>query len=429
MKTITVRAAVLGAGSAGFAAAYTLASAGISTVLIDKNPGPGGTSVWAGVNCWEPGTASGKVHALLAEKLLAIPGAAAVCKTVPNGDLLLPGSGINDFARFPWGLSVPDPGAVYKDTLCRCRSLTGGDASRRRRFQFEPAAMERVMRDMLAKPALTLMMNTSFIGCETDGQRVTSITVRGEEAIRIRADRFIDASADIVLARAANCETRTGAESRYEYDEPGAPEEADAQRVNGASVVFRLRKAEKGHMDVYDGPVPPPVRTVSCFNHYPDGSLNVNMLPTLPGGEFLRRADAYDYGKELVRSYVYWLQREKGLSGWALAHIFPMAGVRESFRLVGRRVLTENDIRSGSIPEDCAALADHALDSHGESGCKEIDRPYGIPTDCLRPKEYDNLLVACRGASFTHIAASSARLSRTMLALGEGAAEMLLKEM
>ena len=427
MKHITACAAVLGAGSAGFAAAYTLASAGVSTVLIDKNPGPGGTSVWAGVNCWEPGVASGRVHALMAEKLLAIPGAAAVCKTVPNGELLFPGCGINDFSRFPWGLSVPDPDARYEDTLFRCRSLSGGDPSKWRRFQFEPAAMERVMLELTDLPCLTALYGAAFTGCATDGRRITSITVRKDEDILISADWFIDASGDILLARAAHCETRVGAESKSEYGESGAPESADENRVNGASVVFRLRKAEDGHTDIYGGPVPPPVRAVSCFNFYPNGDINVNMLPTLPGGEFLRRKDAFEYGKELVRSYVYWLQTEKGLSGYALGHIFPMAGLRESYRLVGRRVLTEQDIRGGIIPADSVALADHALDSHGEDGCKEIERPYGIPADCLRPKEYENLLVACRGASFTHIAASSARLSRTMLSLGEGAAEMILR--
>ena len=39
--------------------------------------------------------------------------------------------------------------------------------------------------------------------------------------------------------------------------------------------------------------------------------------------------------------------------------------------------------------------------------------------------EFDNLFAACRGASFTHIAASSARLTRTMLSLGEGVGEYI----
>lgn len=44
-----------------------------------------------------------------------------------------------------------------------------------------------------------------------------------------------------------------------------------------------------------------------------------------------------------------------------------------------------------------------------------------MPYRCLIPKGFTNLLVACRGASFSSIGASSCRLSRTMMTLGEAA--------
>jgi hypothetical protein len=50
---------------------------------------------------------------------------------------------------------------------------------------------------------------------------------------------------------------------------------------------------------------------------------------------------------------------------------------------------------------------------------KLLEQPYGIPYPCLLPQEFDNLITASRGSSFSHIAASSCRLSRTMMALGE----------
>ena len=72
------------------------------------------------------------------------------------------------------------------------------------------------------------------------------------------------------------------------------------------------------------------------------------------------------------------------------------------------------------------AIADHMMDVHGDNGlAKELDIPYEIPLECTMTKEFENLFVACRGASFSHIAASSARLSRTMLSLGEGVGEYL----
>lgn len=72
------------------------------------------------------------------------------------------------------------------------------------------------------------------------------------------------------------------------------------------------------------------------------------------------------------------------------------------------------------------AIADHALDVHGCGGmCKELEMPYEIPLECAMTNEYANLFVACRGASFSHIASSSARLTRTMLSFGEGIGEYI----
>ncbi len=115
------------------------------------------------------------------------------------------------------------------------------------------------------------------------------------------------------------------------------------------------------------------------------------------------------------------------MKGWELEYIFPMVGIRESYRLVGKYVLTEHDLDKGienqKYDVDIATIADHSLDKHGEDdknrGGKEMLMPYAIPVSCLEAKEFDNLFVACRGASFSNIVASSARLTRTMIGLGE----------
>ena len=58
--------------------------------------------------------------------------------------------------------------------------------------------------------------------------------------------------------------------------------------------------------------------------------------------------------------------------------------------------------------------------SHGR-GCGELHEPYGVPYRCLIPRGFSNLLVACRGAGFRALAASSCRLTRTMMQLGQAA--------
>ncbi len=124
------------------------------------------------------------------------------------------------------------------------------------------------------------------------------------------------------------------------------------------------------------------------------------------------------------------LRRKVSFAAFRLQKTFPLAGVRESHRLVGRYVLREQDVRAGflhqELKEELIAFADHALDTHGQTNVeggnlKELAQPYGIPYSCLLPIEIDNLIVATRGASFSHIAAASCRLSRTMMALGEAA--------
>ena len=119
---------------------------------------------------------------------------------------------------------------------------------------------------------------------------------------------------------------------------------------------------------------------------------------------------------------------------YTISWIAPSLGVRETARVVGEYILTEHEILKGisrQTDPDIITLADHAMDRHGEGGgCIELREPYGVPYRCLLPKGIDNLLVACRGASFSSIAASSCRLSRTMMALGHaaGVAAALAKE-
>jgi hypothetical protein len=119
-----------------------------------------------------------------------------------------------------------------------------------------------------------------------------------------------------------------------------------------------------------------------------------------------------------------------------LAEIAPMLGIRESYRVVTRYVLTEHDLRAG-LPRqkhtDIIAVADHPCDIHGAGGqIVEVPTAYGVPYRCLIPAgSWENLLVACRGARFSRIAASSVRLQRTMIQVGHAAgiaAAMAAKE-
>ena len=437
-KILHADACVIGAGAGGIGCVYHLLKGGASVVVVDKNPDFGGTAVFSGVDGWEPGVSLDGIHTLLYEEMRSMEGGCHVVESVPNCKLLDPEHGddwrYHSFEAYPWGLAMASD-LPYEATLGRCTSIRGDGSMKR--LQFEPTAychaVHRVL--MAYEDRLVSLFSHTYKGCTVENGRLTSVTVTGKEGdVKIYASYFVDATGDILLARDAGCAFTIGSEGREVYDEPSAGEGSD--RINAVTYVFRIAKSEKSdNIDV----IPPEYadvelgewqkeampRTVSCFVEYPSGDINVNMLPTMQGNEYLALGESADrIGRARVWAYWHYLQTKKGMKGYTLVRIYD-AGIRESYRLIGRYVLKEQDLRLGMLRrpklERTIAIADHALDIHGDSGmCKELVYPYEIPLSCAQTREYDNLLVACRGASFSHIAASSVRLTRTMLSFGEG---------
>ena len=127
--------------------------------------------------------------------------------------------------------------------------------------------------------------------------------------------------------------------------------------------------------------------------------------------------------------------------GW-VAYI---SGKRESRRLMGDYILKEDDIRKNVAHEDGTAASTWSIDLHypdpkntenfpGEefkSIAKHIDiYPYPIPYRCLYSRNIDNLFMAGRNISVTHVALGTVRVMRTTGMMGEvvGMAASLCKK-
>lgn len=152
------------------------------------------------------------------------------------------------------------------------------------------------------------------------------------------------------------------------------------------------------------------------------------MLPTMEGRERIELGYQTAYAECVRRVKAHWhfLQCQfPEFQYYRLSWIAPLLGIRESRRVVCEYMLTANDITRGirkQTAPDIIAISDHALDRHGVGGGAHLVRePYGIPFRCLVPKGWTNLLVACRAAGFSSIAATSCRLTRTMMQLGQAA--------
>lgn len=423
---------IVGGGSAGFGAAYRAVKSGACSVtVVERNPGLGGTSTYGGVNCWEPGCSGNGVHHILADRLMRC-NAAFVGRTTATPAWTV-----------PWAVSerCNDP---YTETLERSfRSW-----QEQRRFHFEPQAMADVMLQLLKESgksgATDFFFSSNVVSVEKAERKIAAVTVNTPtEEIRIVPKIVLDCSGEIVVARKAGCAYCVGEDPIQLYHEPNAPEEC-RRVVNGLTQVFRVTPCSPEYVDT----VPEEYADVdctqwlknlddtccpaSCFNYYPNGDININMLPTLQGESWLDLTpqETVHIARARVFHYWHWVQTVKNFRGYRIKEVFPMLGIRESYRLCGRFVLKEQDLRSGAPvdlgPDHAIAFADHPIDLHGKVNqfhSPTAFAPYGIPYECMLPKEVDNLLVACRGASFSHLACSSARLSRTMIALGEAAGE------
>ena len=103
----------------------------------------------------------------------------------------------------------------------------------------------------------------------------------------------------------------------------------------------------------------------------------------------------------------------------------PVAGARESRRIVGDYVLTGADVRLGRRHDDVVVLGAWRLDRHppDKPGYHDIPwtPPYDIPYRTLLPQGVENLLVAGRCHSATSEALASSRVTATAMGMGQAA--------
>jgi hypothetical protein len=103
----------------------------------------------------------------------------------------------------------------------------------------------------------------------------------------------------------------------------------------------------------------------------------------------------------------------------------PVAGARETRRIVGEYVLTEDDVRQGRRQPDVVVLGAGRLDRHpvyppGQH-LRHVVAPYDIAYRTLLPQRVENLLVAGRCHSATPEALASSRLTATAMGMGQAA--------
>jgi hypothetical protein len=99
-------------------------------------------------------------------------------------------------------------------------------------------------------------------------------------------------------------------------------------------------------------------------------------------------------------------------------------GYRESRLIKGEYQITEQDILLGSHFNDSIGLNNMPLDMHLQKGgweYKVVTQPHQIPYRCIVAQKVQNLLVAGRCISCTHIAQSSLKKVTACFVTGQAA--------
>ena len=254
----------------------------------------------------------------------------------------------------------------------------------------------------------------------------------GEE-LRFEAPLFADCTGDATLGVLAGAMYTIGRESKTAFGEDLAPQQADDMTM-GVSMQWYAKKKDKA-------------TTFPLFEY--GISFNEQTVEKRLKGEWTwetglnsRIVDnlerVRDYGMLVVYSNWSFLKNrskdrrryERQQLDW-LAYV---AGKRESRRLLGDYVLSEQDIVKNMPHEDATFTTTWSIDLHypdtinarnfATGPFKAISRqrviyPYAVPYRCLYSRNVSNLFMAGRNISVTHVALGSVRVMRTTGMMGE----------
>lgn len=295
-----------------------------------------------------------------------------------------------------------------------------------------------------AEENIELFLNCTCFDAHTENGRIRS--VRGWQLTtytfhEVTAPLFADCSGDCVLAPLSGAKFRKGRESRAEYNEPFAREEADSMTM-GMSCMLQARECDR--------PVtytPPPFAAKLSEAQFRErisdeyGWHDGNFWWLELGGDGDTVGDTERVRDRLVPlAYGVWdYIKNSGrydADNWELVFVGFLPGKRESNRYIGDYVLTQNDLEACRPFDDEVAYGGWPVDDHDPRGF-DFDgppnwfhsrpRPYPIPYRTLYSVNVANLFVAGRNISCTHLACSSARVMGTCALEGQavGAAAYL----
>lgn len=266
--------------------------------------------------------------------------------------------------------------------------------------------------------------------------RIKSVIVRhietGEETT-LEAPLFADCTGDGTVGFLAGADYRMVRESRDEFGETLAPETADRMTMGSSVQWYSVDTGRKTSFPTFSYGVEfnaENCERVTMGEWKWETGMNLDQIRDF---ERIR-----DYG--LLVIYSNWSFLKNGLKDNAkyrnreLGWVAYVAGKRESRRLLGDYVLKQDDIDKNVFHEDASFTATWDIDLHFPDSLNSVRfpgrefkaatkhihiYPHAVPYRCLYSRNVDNLFMAGRNISVTHVALGTVRVMRTTGMMGE----------
>ncbi|MBQ9098110.1 MAG: FAD-dependent oxidoreductase [Clostridia bacterium] len=300
---------------------------------------------------------------------------------------------------------------------------------------FLPETLKRVAEECCTEVGVKVLYHSMLVGCEVKDQTISKAyfaTVEGIVAVAAKA--FIDASGTASLAAKAGAETFRGDEngflqtaSMFFVIDGVHKDELDAYMAQHTEM------RERFYMDIFDGGIadgtfPCGTQKLRIYER-PDGSWVVNMAQTDNGvneldGEALSTA-LIDQRAQCVKIFEFLKTNIRPLRDIRFIESASVLGVRESRRMVGKTLLTGEDVANSRYADEQIAVCANSIDIHQAVGVQYVaykaEKNYYIPLSALVSKDVKNLLAAGKCLSADKFAHAAIRVMPPCFAMGEAA--------
>ncbi len=291
---------------------------------------------------------------------------------------------------------------------------------------------------VVSEPNITLLLDTVVYAAEAQDNQIRRVMARcdkTEHLYRVRSKLYLDCTGDSRLALEAGASIRWGHESRSEFNEPLAWP-VPSRETLGSSVLFTAR--DFGKPMPYTAPKWARKIDQKHLRFRPISSFEYGFWWIEWGGAIDTIRDNERIRFELlaivtgVWDYIKNSGKFPKAANWAMDWVGMVPGKRESRRIEGDHILTQQDLMglNGDF-KDAVAIGGWGLDEHPPGGFDDVDkRPfvstklpdvYNIPLRSLYSKDLANLMMAGRNASCSHVAFTSTRVMATCAVMGQAA--------